>query len=76
MALTPAPYGATFAQAKQRVGRCHVPRRRLIPVNLLRELRFEPLFLEPIRMMVIPGLAGMHVQPCPRNNIEHSAFSI
>jgi hypothetical protein len=37
--------------------------------------RFGPLFLEPIRMMVNPGVAGMHVQPCPRNNIEPRATS-
>jgi hypothetical protein len=27
------------------------------------------------RMMVSPGLAGAHVQPCPRNNIELRATS-
>ena len=45
------------------MGRCHVPRSTSIPVDVVRELRFGPLFLESVRMMVIPGLAGMHVQP-------------
>ena len=37
--------------------------------------RLGPLFLEFVRMMVISGLAGAHVQPCPRNNIELLATS-
>ena len=28
-----------------------------------------------VRMMVSSGLAGAHVQPCPRNNIELRATS-
>jgi hypothetical protein len=35
----------------------------LLPVDLVRELRFRPLFLEFVRMMVSLGLAGAHVQP-------------
>jgi hypothetical protein len=31
--------------------------------------RFGPLFPEPVRMMVSSGLAGAHVQPCPRKKI-------
>ena len=37
--------------------------------------RFGPLFLEFVRMMVSSGLAGAHVQPNPRNNIELRATS-
>ena len=47
----------------------------LLPVDLVRELRFGPLFLEFVRMMVSSGLAGAHVQPYPRNNIELRATS-
>jgi hypothetical protein len=32
-------------------------------------IRFGPLFLDFVRMMVSSGLAGAHVQPCPRNKI-------
>ena len=39
------------------------------------EPRFGPLFLVFVRMMVSSGLAGAHVQPCPRNNIELRATS-
>src|SRR5215470_6307821 len=38
----------------------------------LRTEPFGPLFLELFRMMVRPGLAQSHVQPCPRN--EFSRF--
>jgi hypothetical protein len=38
-------------------------------------IRFGPLFLEFVRMMVSSGLAGAHVQPYPRNNIELLATS-
>ena len=37
--------------------------------------RFGPLFLEFVRMIVSSGLAGAHVQPSPRNNIELLATS-
>jgi hypothetical protein len=46
-----------------------------LPENWIREPRFGPLFLDSVRMMVIPGLAGMRVQPCPRNKIELLAIS-
>jgi len=40
-----------------------------------REPRFGPLFLVSVCMMVSSGLAGAHVQPCPRNKIELLAIS-
>ncbi len=68
----------------ERVGCCHVPvfasylwsgGGTELRASARSYKRFGPLFLAFVRMMVSLGLAGAHVQPYPRNNIELRATS-
>ena len=38
--------------------------------------RSETLFLDPFPMMVNSGLAGAHVQPCPRKTVSSFRFLV